>query len=233
MSIWTAALLSVALLSSPAGQGAVGAVGSVSGVVRSSDDGHAIAYAHVRILGDTVSDWTDADGSYRLDGIEPGRWRLRVAHPGHDSVDVVVLIPAGRQLRLDITLDALPGPAPAPLSDFQPFQVEYTLPALLNTADVKALIKERYPQELAARGVAGESVLRLWLDEEGRVVRGVLSASCGHPALDTLALEVAEAMRFRPARNRDQAVRVIVRIPVVFTAPAREKDAPRQDAPRR
>ncbi len=218
-----AALLSVAWATPAAGQGTVAAV---TGVVRSSDDGRPIAYAHVRVLDDSVSDWTDADGSYRLDGLEPGRWRLRVAHPGHDSVDVDVIVPGGRVLRLDITLDAVPGPAPAPLADFQPFQVEYTLPALMNTAEVKALIKSRYPPGLAARGVAGESVLRLWLDEQGRVVRGVLSSSCGHPALDSLALQVAEHMRFRPARNRDQAVRVIVRIPVVFSVPERAPEAP-------
>lgn len=217
MRLLVAALLTVALAPAISAQTPAAAV---SGVVRSSDDGRPIAYAHVRVVDDTVSDWTDAHGGYHLDGLEPGRWRLRVAHPGHDSLDVEVVVPAGRELRLDLTLAPRPGPAPAPLADFEPFQVEYTLPALLNTAEVKQLIRNSYPRELAARGVAGESVLRLWLDEQGRVVRSVLSSSSGHPQLDSLALRVSDRMRFLPARNRDQAVRVIVRIPVIFTAPA-------------
>lgn len=191
----------------------------VYGVVLSSDGDRPLAYAHVRVVGDTISDWTDGRGVYRLDGLADGRWRIRVAHPGHDSLDLDVFVPGDRDVSLDITLGAKPGPAPEPLADFEPFQVAYTLPALLNSDEITAIIQRRYPPPLVERRVGGESVLRLWLDERGQVVRSILSASSGQPGLDSLALEVADSMRFRPAKNRENRVRVIVRIPVIFQVP--------------
>ena len=190
--------------------------GGVHGVVRSSDGDRPIPYARVRVVGDSISDWTDGSGAYALTGLEPGRWTVRVAHPGHDSLELDVFVPGDRDVSLDITLRSRPGPPVDALSDFEPFQVAYTLPALLNGVEVAGLIRKVYPEDLARRGVGGESVLQLWLDEQGQVVRSVLSSSSGQPALDSAAMTVSEQMRFRPAKNRDQPVRVIVRIPVMF-----------------
>ena len=190
----------------------------VEGVVRGST-GEPIAYAQVQVVNDSVSDWTDDEGRYVLRGLGRGRWQVRVVHPGHEPLEMAVFVPGDRPIRLDVTLESRPGPAPEPLADFEPFQVAYTLPALLNTQEVARLIQERYPTELARAGIGGETVLRLWLDERGQVVRGVLSSSSGATALDSIALDVSERMRFRPAKNRDEAVRVIVRIPVFFTVP--------------
>lgn len=191
---------------------------SVEGVVRGAS-GEPVAYAHVGTLGDSMADWTDAQGRYRLEGLEQGRWRLRVVHSGHDSLELDVYVPGDRPIRLDITLEPRPEPTPEPLHDFEPFQVDYTLPALLNADEVTRRIQSRYTPELVAQGVGGEAVLRLWLDERGQVVRGLISSSSGTPRLDSIALAVADRMRFRPAKNRDEPVRVIVRIPVSFTLP--------------
>lgn len=193
--------------------------GIVEGTVRSSNGDGPIAYARVQVVGDSVADWTDDSGAYRLHGLTRGESRLRVVHPGHDSLELAVFVPGDRPVRLDLTLDARPGPAVDALADFEPFQVEFTLPALLNGTDMAALMQRLYPSELMHRGTGGEAVLRLWLDERGRVVKSVLSASSGHPALDSIALAVADSMRFRPARNREDSMRVIVRIPVLFTVP--------------
>ena len=198
---------------------AIGVQGpAVEGVVRSST-GEPIPYAQVQVLDDSVSDWTDDQGHYRLPGLTRGRWRVRVVHPGHEPLDVEVAVAGDRTIHLDVTLEARPGPTPEPLADFEPFRVAYTLPALLNTAEVAALVRERYPEDLARLGIGGEAVLRLWLDERGQVVRSQLSSSSGAAALDSIALAVSDRMRFRPAKNRDDAVRVIVRIPVFFTVP--------------
>lgn len=189
------------------------------GVVRSSEGDRPIAYARIRVIGDSLTDWTDGSGGYRIQGLDQGRWKLRVVHPGHDSLDLEVFVPGDRELEVDVTLRARPGPPVDALSDFEPFQVAYTLPALINGSEVTHMIQTLYPQALSERGIGGESVLRLWLDEQGQVVRSVLSSSSGQPPLDSVALRVSERMRFRPAKNRDQAVRVIVRIPVMFTVP--------------
>ncbi|HUE77081.1 MAG TPA: TonB family protein [Longimicrobiales bacterium] len=206
-----AALGFVALLAQQAG--------SVHGVIRSSDGGQPVAYANIEVIGQGVADWSDDAGEYHLADLPGGRWRIQVAHPNHDSLTLDVIVPADRGVALDLTLRARPGPAVDALADFEPFHVEYTLPALLNTEEVTALIRGQYPTRLAERGVGGETILWLWLDERGLVVRSVVSRSSGHPALDSVAGTVANRMRFRAARNRDDPVRVIVQIPVSFRIP--------------
>ena len=209
MSAVVAAVALLGLLQTP----------TVEGVVRSAGSGEPIAYAQVRVLNAPVADWTDETGRYRLDGLVPGRWQLQVVHAAHDPLDLEVLVPGDRPVRLDVVLEARPAPTPEPLYDFEPFRVEYTLPALLNTEEVRRRIQQRFTPVLLDRSDDAEAVLRLWLDERGQVVRSVLSESSGVGRLDSIALDVSEWMRFRPARNRDQPVRVIVRIPVSFTRP--------------
>lgn len=193
--------------------------GSVQGVVRTSEGDQPLPYARVQVVGDSLADWTDDRGFYRIHGLARGEWRLRVVHPGHDSLEVTVFVPGTRNVRLDVTLEKRPGPPVDALAEFQPFRVEYTLPALLNGAAVAALMQRLYPPDLARHQIGGEAVLRLWLDERGRVVRSLISSSSGYPALDSIALTVSDSMRFRPARNRQDPVMVIVRMPVMFTVP--------------
>jgi TonB family protein len=193
--------------------------GVVAGVVRGATSGEPLAYARIQVVGDTVSDWTDAAGAYRMTGLPRGEHRIRAVHPGHDTLDVSLLVPGDRPVRLDLTLTPRPGPVVDALADFEPIRVEFTLPALLNTVDIAALLQRLYPPELTRDRLGGEAVLRLWLDESGRVVRGLVSSSSGYGALDSIALIVADSMRFRPARRQQEGVRVIVRIPVLFTVP--------------
>lgn len=203
--------------------------GSVQGIIRSSDGGGPVAYASIEVVGHSLADWTDASGAYRLLEIPEGRRRIIVVHPNHDSLTFDVFVPGDRPLALDLTLRARVGPTVDALGDFEPFQVQYTLPALLNVDEVTALIRGQYPPELAAAGAGGEAILRLWLDERGLVVRSLVTRSSGHLALDSVATRVAGRMRFRPARNREDAVRVIVQFPVAFTIP--EAPRPRDPAP--
>jgi TonB family protein len=202
-----------------AGAAGAGAQAGVEGTVTTTEGGRPLAYAHVEVVGGDASDWTDERGLYRLGGLEPGEWQLRVAHPGHDSLQVGLVVPSDRSIRLDITLRARPGPAVDALADFEPFEIKHTLPALLNSDEVSRLMQRLYPPDLARQRVGGEAVLMIWLDEGGQVVRSELTASSGQRALDAVALTVTDSMRFRPARNQDRAVRVYVRIPVIFTVP--------------
>ncbi|MFW6206291.1 MAG: TonB family protein [Gemmatimonadota bacterium] len=214
-----ALLLTVAgLVQAPALQEAEAPTVGVEGVVQAVE-GQPIAYAQVQVVERDLADWTDARGRYDLHDLGPGRWRIRVVHPGHEPMEVGVYVPDDRAVRLDVSLTPRPSPTPDALADFEPFRVEYTLPALQNPEQVSAVITDRYPEDLIRGGVGGEAVLLLWLDEGGRVVRSRVEASSGTAALDSLALEVSHRMRFRPAKNRGEAVRVIVRIPVYFTVP--------------
>lgn len=216
MTPLAAVMLCASALLLPQGQPAV------QGIVRTSDGGRPLPYAHVLVVGDTISDWTDDRGVYHLEGLRRGEWRVRVVHPGHDSLDLDLYVPGDRAVHLDITLRAHPGPAVDALADFEPFRVEYTLPALVNGREVSALMRRLYPPALRRDGLGGEAVLRLWLDERGQVVRSRISSSSGQPTLDSIALTVSDRMRFRPARSGPGGVRVIVRMPVIFTVPVLE-----------
>lgn len=194
-------------------------VGVVQGVVRGSGSNAALAYARVEVVRDTIVDWTDERGVYRLAGLGQGEHRIQVVHPGHDTLAITLTVPGDRAIRLDMTLDARPGPEMDALADFEPIRVEFTLPALLNGAEIASILQRMYPPALTDDRLGGEAVLNLWLDEMGRVVRGQVSSSSGHRSLDSIALIVSDSMRFRPARRDRDGVRVIVRIPLMFHVP--------------
>lgn len=74
-----------------------------------------------------------------------------------------------------------------------------------------------YPAPLRAAGVQGRVMVAAVVDTLGRAeagsVRIVLS---DNPGFDAAALTTIRAARFRPARMYGRAVRVLVRVPVVF-----------------
>lgn len=51
---------------------------------------------------------TDAAGRYVAEGLPPGRLAVRVAHPGHHTVNVTVQASAGRSMQVDMELTAAP-----------------------------------------------------------------------------------------------------------------------------
>jgi protein TonB len=95
----------------------------------------------------------------------------------------------------------------------------YTLaPALENQAEVARLLERNYPPLLRDAGIGGTTLVWFLIDEQGTVVKTELKKGSGYEALDEVALKVANVMRFQPARNRDQIVKVWVQIPIKFTA---------------
>jgi TonB family protein len=196
------------------------ATAMLEGTVRAAGGG-PLSFAHLEVVTDTVSGWSDESGGYLLEGPPGARWVVRATHPGYRPVERDVVLPASGRVALDLFLEAIPGPVSEPLADFRPFTVAYTLPALVNADEVAAAIQRRYPAHLEERRAEGQTVLRLWLDEQGRVARSTLSRTSGEAELDALALGVAREMRFNPATNLGEPVRVIVLMPVRFVAPDR------------
>jgi TonB family protein len=54
------------------------------------------------------------------------------------------------------------------------------------------------------------------IDEQGAVMRTQVKTGSGHDALDAAATKVGEIMKFTPALNRDQKVKVWIALPIVF-----------------
>ena len=79
-----------------------------------------------------------------------------------------------------------------------------------------------YPAALLAEGISGTTVLRLFVDGQGSVVREstTVQESSGFPALDSAALAAAPKLRYAPALQGGIAVAALVLQPITFTPPA-------------
>lgn len=120
----------------------------------------------------------------------------------------------------DNPVETLP-PPPTPttsedLSSFRAFTPDMVRPSLRNQGEVEQALKRYYPPLLRDAGIGGVVNVLFWIDETGRVVKYQVAQSSGYPALDEAATQVADVMRFSPALNRDQPVRVVVQIPIRF-----------------
>jgi protein TonB len=120
-------------------------------------------------------------------------------------------------------IENLPPPPSASAGDadlsaapvFTPMTVR---PELLNRPEVQRALVRNYPPLLRDAGIGGSPTVHFFIDENGRVLRRLLSQESGYPALDEAALAVAEVMKFSPALNRDKKVQVWVEIPIIFSA---------------
>jgi hypothetical protein len=106
--------LSLALLTAlstpPAAPG-----GTVSGHVRSEATGEPLGGAVVELVGAPGARRVVADstGAYRVDDIPSGRRLLRARHLGYAPLEMEVVVPPGREVRLDVVLRPAPVPLPA------------------------------------------------------------------------------------------------------------------------
>jgi hypothetical protein len=99
--------LIVALVHTPARAQALS--GTIAGAVVHAD-GTPVEGAAVEVLGTSprLGSWSRADGSYRVRGIRPGTYRLRISAADHAVDTIAVKVEAGRELALGITLEAAP-----------------------------------------------------------------------------------------------------------------------------
>lgn len=78
-----------------------------------------------------------------------------------------------------------------------------------------------YPAMLYGRGVEGKVVLRLYVDESGRLdaESTKVAASSGYPALDSAALVAVPRFRFAPALRNGSPVAATFLQPIHFRHP--------------
>lgn len=112
-------------------------------------------------------------------------------------------------------------PPPPPVQTRGPstnsaFVVVSVMPVLLDPDGFQRELMRVYPPSLRNAGIGGVVTLMLEVAIDGSVSRATVGTSSGYPLLDDAALKLAPGMRFRPAMNRDQAVSVLVSIPVEF-----------------
>lgn len=74
-----------------------------------------------------------------------------------------------------------------------------------------------YPSVSRRLGETGKVVLRVELDETGRVTAAKVITSSGHPRLDAAALAAVKTWRCQPVQREGQAVRALALQPFEFT----------------
>ena len=82
-----------------------------------------------------------------------------------------------------------------------------------------------YPVEAWDQGVGGETILKIHIASHGGVDSVRVEKSSGHSALDSAAIAGALQLRYRPARQGDEAVGIWGYLPVRYPMP--EKADPR------
>ena len=74
-----------------------------------------------------------------------------------------------------------------------------------------------YPLELWDQDIEGTTLLKVRVDDMGRVDSAVVLESSGRPAFDSAAIRGAKELRFAPARKDGERITVWARVPVHFS----------------
>jgi TonB family protein len=90
------------------------------------------------------------------------------------------------------------------------------LPAMLNAEP-----PFRYPADLYAQRVQGNTTLRIYIDGRGAILpeSTLVVESSGYSTLDSAAVAGSRELRFRPALRRGAAMPVAILFPVYFRHP--------------
>ena len=99
------------------------------------------------------------------------------------------------------------GGSPSDRPSFIPYD---TPPKLVNTEEIRQILKRYYPKDLKEAGVGGRVELWVYVDAGGTVRKSEVKTSSGHLLMDEAAARVAGEMQFKPAMNRDKKTDVWV-----------------------
>ncbi|CAN5852703.1 hypothetical protein BH23GEM6_BH23GEM6_27340 [soil metagenome] len=88
-----------------------------------------------------------------------------------------------------------------------------------------------YPEELWDAEVQGETVLRLFVNQQGTVDTVQVERASGYEAFDSAAVRGARELRFEPAARGEEPVSVWVLLPVRFDLPDSVADTALADQP--
>lgn len=119
----------------------------------------------------------------------------------------------------DLDLEAEPPPPPPPPSSFDeetPVFIPYDEPP--TPIGGYAAIQRRlvYPEIAKKAGVEGRVVIQALIDEKGNVVNTVVMQSLGPNGCDEAASVAIQSVKWKPAMQRDEAVKVWIAVPVDF-----------------
>lgn len=142
--------------------------------------------------------------------VEPTHYHLAAEAPVKSPAEVV------EPLHPSAPVAAPPPPAPAATLPVGPVTLASELAVVCPERTAPA-----YPLMARRLGETGTVVLRVELDETGRVGAAQVLASSGFNRLDAAALAAVKSWRCRPAQRGGQAVRAVATQPFNFTLEGR------------
>lgn len=77
-------------------------------------------------------------------------------------------------------------------------------------------VRPTYPDSARRAGIQGTTLLRIYIEPDGRVSNVSVERSAGHQGLDQAAADAVRRWRFEPAQNSAGAVSVWALVPVEF-----------------
>jgi len=118
----------------------------------------------------------------------------------------------------DINLDELPPPPPPPEEDAGDTPIFVAYDEAPTPIGGFAAIQQNlvYPEIARKAGVEGRVYVNVLIDEKGNVIDTKILKSLGNNGCDEAAVEAIKKAKWKPAKQRDKAVKVWVGIPVVF-----------------
>jgi len=108
-----------------------------------------------------------------------------------------------------VSFDEFAPPPPAPTQTvFEVYEVDEPPQPIVQ-------VQPEYPEVARKAGLEGRVIVAAVVDENGNVIQASIHSST-NPIFNEAALEAAKKMKFKPARQKDIAVKVKVLIPFVF-----------------
>jgi protein TonB len=113
------------------------------------------------------------------------------------------------QVKETVSFDEFSPPPPAPTQTvFEVYEVDEPPQPVVQ-------VQPEYPEVARKAGLEGRVIVAAVVDENGNVIQASIHSST-NPIFNDAALEAAKKMKFKPARQKDIAVKVKVLIPFVF-----------------
>jgi len=121
----------------------------------------------------------------------------------------------------DLDIDAAPPPPPPPPEaatgdESAPIFIPYDEPPVPIGGYPAIQARLIYPEIAKKAGVEGRVMIQALIDEKGNVVRTVVMKSLGPNGCDEAAAAAIQSVKWKPAFQRDEPVKVWIAVPVDF-----------------
>ena len=217
-------------------------VGKIYGAVTSTETGEALAGANIVIMGTQKGAAADGNGRYFIPQVPPGKYDLQAVMIGYGNVlikDVIVKLNESTELNFQLSpqvipfsriaeqvkkteklktsqSNTLPNPPPPSPEDTDYVFVPFDTPPE-PVGGYKAIqTKLVYPELAVKAGIEGRVLVNTQINVNGEVTETKVVQSLGPNGCDEAAVAAIRAVKWQPAMNRDQPVKVWISVPIDF-----------------